>query len=293
MESNVAGASVLVCAYHEWYRVWYCLLGRERDGHYFNSGRMSDFGGGRRKRTEKNSEETASREFVEETLCLCSLVESQDVTRQSCLDLLNNKHYLYKVTHVNEHNGSRFVTYVVRVALDPHIPTLFRSMREKLLKVRYDSSSLSKELRTHPAVRWRPDRQTRKQYYVNTDWLEKSDLRWVDMKYAASEDGAREMKTCGSFHERMQYIVNLPIFRNRCDLPWGRRAGSNLYVEQLATVQTRPRMRLKKPTVTTAPTTNVWKKPPRLYSDKQEEEEGERYLTSSAAVRKQLPWRKK
>jgi hypothetical protein len=178
----VVGASITCFCIDPAFNRVYFLLGKERHNYRWpaGSGKWSDFGGGVTGE-ETGAEETAAREFVEETLGVVKFSEgdtlpitsSSDITKQ-----LKEGKYMFKITQGTKLR--KFVLYVKQIPWDPQCIYRFSDMRARLTRpCRADETPV-----VHPAISGRSS--------VKKEYLEKKILALFSipqLRYASSHDG--------------------------------------------------------------------------------------------------------
>lgn len=137
----MVGASLLCyCVDPTWSRVYF-LLGKERKNPRWKLGseRWSDFGG-RVCSKALSAEETASKEFVEETLAMVKYFESDTLPRTQWQDIaesLRQGQYTFQLTFgvhsPGEECARNYVTFVKQIPWDPQCLSRFDQVREMLL----------------------------------------------------------------------------------------------------------------------------------------------------------------
>jgi hypothetical protein len=129
-ETVLVGASVLPVMTDPVQGLLYFLLCKDRDHPTWAATAQgwTDFGG-RHDGTE-TAEETAAREFVEETAGQVRYFPSDTLPRSQTADIvhsLTQDQYLLRMNHV--HNGQQFVTFMVHLEWDPVAPQRFHHAR--------------------------------------------------------------------------------------------------------------------------------------------------------------------
>jgi hypothetical protein len=168
------GASLLCYAVDPMYSRVYFLLGRERTNAQWRAGseRWSDFGG-RTLPDTTSAEDTAAREFVEETMGMVKFFPHDTLPRQGWTDIadaLRASDYTFKLTFGANGGGpvSNYVTFVRQLTWDPAAIGRFESCRHRLRLCEQGVSSP----KMHPAVQWAPTRGV----HVLPDFMEKNAL---------------------------------------------------------------------------------------------------------------------
>jgi len=145
--AKVAGASILPFMVDEHHKLVFFLLGRECTVQSWAAGsdRLSDFGGGLLSSKDKSPEETAAREFVEETLGVVKYFLRDKVKRRARSDFrdialsLKRGEYLRKIETAyttNEGDIRVFVTFVTPIPWDPSCIRRFQECRNLLTATR-------------------------------------------------------------------------------------------------------------------------------------------------------------
>jgi hypothetical protein len=164
----------------------YILMSQEANNHKWCAPLTKSGFGGRRKKADLDIEDTAAREFVEESACavridrsphrFTDLEQLQKVVRTQLL----NKDFLFRV-HIPV--GIRMhVMFVVEVPWDPAVVARFSSYTSNILTIRYKHSpgtippALQPFAHHHPALSVVGGR-----YQHNRDFLEKQSVEWVGL----------------------------------------------------------------------------------------------------------------
>lgn len=163
---RLAGASLLCFSIDPHLCSVYFLLGKERYNAQwpYGSDRWSDFGG-KVTSSDRGPEETAAREFFEETMALVRYFPDDTLPRKGWQDIaddLKAGDYVFKLTQGD--CKKRFVVYVKQVPWDPDAVGRFASWRYALTKgcggtyrVPWDA------IVNHPGVKM-PSKTVRKQF---------------------------------------------------------------------------------------------------------------------------------
>lgn len=156
----MAGASLLCyCVDPTWSRIYF-LLGKERRNPRWKTGseRWSDFGGRVCSKAE-SAEDTAAKEFVEETLAMVKYFSTDTLPRTHWHDIaesLHKKEYTFQMLFgVTGDDGVRnYVTFVKQIPWDPDAMQRFDMCREVLVNpVLFAESPLwATLLRNNPGV---------------------------------------------------------------------------------------------------------------------------------------------
>lgn len=158
---RMVGASLLCyCVDPTWSRIYF-LLGKERRNPRWKTGseRWSDFGGRVCSKAE-SAEDTAAKEFVEETLAMVKYFDTDTLPRtqwQDIADSLRQKQYTFQLLFgVACEDGAvrNYVTFVKQIPWDPEAVQRFEKCREVLVNpVLFAESPLwSTLLRDNPGV---------------------------------------------------------------------------------------------------------------------------------------------
>lgn len=168
---TVMGASLMCYSVDPTYGRIYFLLGKERKNAQWRAGseRWADFGG-RTCSGAMSAEDTAAKEFLEETLGMVKFFNNDTLPRRSYADIgdaLRAGDYTFKLTF-----GSgaplvvNYVTYVRQLPWDPLAISRFEACREML------RTPERLPLGSHPAIFHGPNRSV----HVVSDFMEKKIL---------------------------------------------------------------------------------------------------------------------
>ena len=152
---RLAGASLLCFSVDPTYSCVYFLLGKERHNVRWPGGsdRWSDFGG-RVSASDTCAEETAAREFFEETLAVVKYFENDMVPRRQWSDIaddLKGGKYTLRLTQGN--SARKFVIFVKQVPWDPEVVSRFSMYRSALTCPRFVAPRQWESLvATHPGL---------------------------------------------------------------------------------------------------------------------------------------------
>lgn len=137
---RIVGASLLCFAIDPLWSRLYFLLGKERKNVHWRAGseKWSDFGG-RAEQESPEAEETAAKEFVEETLAMVRYFEDDVLPRKQYADIaasLRNKNYAFqiKVMFGDASNPRHHVTFIKQLPWDPSAIARFDECRTMLLQ---------------------------------------------------------------------------------------------------------------------------------------------------------------
>jgi 8-oxo-dGTP pyrophosphatase MutT (NUDIX family) len=145
IRGRLVGASLLCYSVDPIYSCVYFLLGKERHhGRWPNgSNRWADFGG-RVAAGDNGAEDTAAREFFEETLAVVQYFQSDRIPRSGWGDIaddLRRGHYTMRLTQGS--HTRKFVLFVKQIPWDPTALTRFNTYRSSLMQGTADN---------HPSV---------------------------------------------------------------------------------------------------------------------------------------------
>jgi len=140
--STLVGASLLCFAVDpKWSRLYF-LLGKERKNNMWRAGsdKWSDLGG-KVSSDAPTAEETAAKEFLEESLAMVRYFETDVIPRQQCGDIaasLCREEFVFKLklTFGTVDNPKHYVTFVKQIPWDPSLVTRFDTCRKMLLHPR-------------------------------------------------------------------------------------------------------------------------------------------------------------
>jgi len=142
-EATVVGASILAFMVDDQHKLVFFLLGKQCKSLRWAEGShaLTDFGGGVAP-SDRDPEETAAREFVEETLGVVQFFENDDATKlprrrwDDIAESLRKGQYLRKVQSAYKESGTDvrkvYVTFVVPIPWEPHCTRRFRHCRTLL-----------------------------------------------------------------------------------------------------------------------------------------------------------------
>lgn len=170
-----SGAAILCYMIDPQWGGIYFLLGKERPivNWVAGSNKWSDFGGGR-KEHDLTVEDTAAREFLEETLAVVKYFEDDTLPRKTYRDIslsLQRNCYTYKFYVRYPDTPNRyFVVFVKHIPWDPACVERFAATRHRLLtaNAHYGSFEWKQHMWGHPAVEVQEGK-----IYTNYDFLEK------------------------------------------------------------------------------------------------------------------------
>ena len=172
---KIIGASILAVAKDNVYGLPFFLLGRERHiQRYKDSLRYSDLGG--TMQSGEQPEDTAAREFVEETAAMCKYFDDDLLPRSTHEDIsrsLKQGHYLRRIIFCS--GETAYITYVVNIPWDMGVIERHKNTYYTLAHCRYDA--LPSLLKGHPAV----INVAGSRHRISKAYLEKSQLSWFSM----------------------------------------------------------------------------------------------------------------
>ena len=216
------GASILTFSISPQWGDVYFLLGKERHNIHWpeGSGKWSDFGGAR-KVDDKCPEETAAREFLEETCASVKYFKNDRlplVSHKPILQSLLHKQYTFKFyISYNEVDSEHFVVFVKQIPWDPECVYRFYQTRQMLqnARVMLNSHEWMQTMKHHPAVQLDP---YSRQVKVNRDFLEKMELWWwslEQLRHARDSNGVlRKGEEC-----RLSFVEVVNFILEHFDLP--------------------------------------------------------------------------
>jgi 8-oxo-dGTP pyrophosphatase MutT (NUDIX family) len=156
---RMVGASLLCYSVDPtWSRVYF-LLGKERRNPRWKLGseRWSDFGGRVCSKAE-TAEDTAAKEFVEETLAVVKYFDSDTVPRTQWADIadsLRSGEYTFRLTFCcNAEEPRNYVTFVKQIPWDPGALQRFDLCREMVVNpsLHINSARWAKYMHNNPAI---------------------------------------------------------------------------------------------------------------------------------------------
>lgn len=199
---KVIGASLLCYAVDPTWSLVYFLLGKERKILRWRAGseRWSDFGGSTG--GNKSAEDTAAKEFLEETLAVVKYFDHDTVPRSQCDDIaasLKAGDYTFKLVFTfpgSEHCASRsYVTFVKQIPWDPQAIVRFEECRDMLMNpnIHFGSPRWLHLISTNPGIKQvRNPVDNVVSVQVKRDFLEKRFLRlWSipQLRHAIEHNG--------------------------------------------------------------------------------------------------------
>lgn len=208
IKGTVVGASILCFSIDPVFKRIYFLLGKERHNYRWPAGssKWSDFGGGVAP-GDTCEEQTAAREFVEETLGVVKWGETSQVPITSPTQIaeeLKEGKYLFKILHGNKFR--KFVMFVKQIPWDPECTVRFSEYRSLLTRPRDLDPSPNPHIDSHPAIAGRTS--------VKKEYLEKKILGFFSvpqLRYAVDHDGVILNRNGYVEHCRKSFIESLEI----------------------------------------------------------------------------------
>lgn len=199
-ESVLVGASLLCFAMDPTWSKVYFLLGKERKNMLWRAGseKWSDFGG-RVHSTTATAEETAAKEFLEESLAVVRYFETDTIPRTTWTDISDSlvaKQYMFqiKLAFGSVDKPKHYVTFVKQIPWDPACVPRFESCREMLLNPAHHirTPSWNKLVFRNPSIRHiiRAGAQT----VQNGDMIINEQDLWIP-GFANSKQGRRKSRS--------------------------------------------------------------------------------------------------
>lgn len=158
---RVVGASLLCFSVDPRWGRLYFLLGKERKNTRWPSGseRWSDFGGRTANRGEE-PEETAAREFFEESMAMVRYFDDDPVPRPGYTDIADSLRrgefmFQFMLGFGNELKPRSYITFVKQIPWDPQAIQRFSQCREMLMNAssHYGGDRWKNMLSSHPGIR--------------------------------------------------------------------------------------------------------------------------------------------
>lgn len=210
------GASILCYTISPQWGQPYFLLGKERYNAHWpaGSGKWSDFGGSR-SNTDRDPEDTAAREFLEETCASVRYFDDDILPRTSYTDIADSlRQQLYTMKLYISYRSvaeNHFVVFVKQVPWDPECVFRFTRTRDMLqhAHAHYGTYEWRRDMHNHPAVTITPANVVN----VNRDYMEKMEL-WLwglDQLHSAASHTANAALRPGE-QCRASFIDFLHIF---------------------------------------------------------------------------------
>ncbi len=178
---RVVGASLLCYSIDPIWGNMYFLLGKERRNPKWLAGseKWSDFGG-RTNGKQETPEETAAREFVEETMAMVKYFEDDVIPRDKYVDIvesLKRGEFTFQFTlgFGTEAKPLSYVTFVKQIPWDPTCMQRFSQCKNMLFNASnyYGGQAWRNMLNQHPAVREIITAKGVKTVQVRRDYMEK------------------------------------------------------------------------------------------------------------------------
>lgn len=204
----VVGASLLCFAIDPTYHAMYFLLGKERVNSRWmaGSGRWSDFGGGVAGPGE-TAEDTAAREFVEETLSVVRYFPGDSLPRAGYDDIasdLRQRRYTMRLTQGNQQK--KFVVFVKQIPWDPEAVDRFSAYR--LALTRPPGVHAGVDVSGHPALRGRCARREHLEKKMLSLWSVPQMRHAVHHKGVMTHRGGYVEHCRDGFRDTMELVLN-------------------------------------------------------------------------------------
>lgn len=206
IKGRLAGASLMCFSVDPTYSCVYFLLGKERHNVRWPNGsdRWSDFGG-RVASSDTCAEDTAAREFFEETLAVVKYFPTDELPRQGWRDIAADLREGKFALRMIQGNGVRkFVIFVKQIPWDPDVVLRFSKYRSALTCPRNIAPSICIG---HPS-------RINATGCVRKEFLEKKILGFwsIPQLRRAVDHGGTMMHRNGYVeHCRMSFVENLEI----------------------------------------------------------------------------------
>lgn len=213
IKGRLVGASLLCFAVDPTFSCVYFLLGKERHNVRWPNGsnRWSDFGG-RVASTDSCAEETAAREFFEETLAVVRYFENDNLPRKGWDDIVNdlrNGKYAMRLTQGN--SSRKFVIFVKQIPWDPEVVDRFSTYRSALTCPRFVvPTQLVSLVASHPGLL----RANTEVPFMRKEFLEKKILGlWSvpQLRRAVDHGGTMTHRNGYVEHCRPSFVESLEI----------------------------------------------------------------------------------
>ena len=215
IKGQVVGASILCFCTDPIFNRVYFLLGKERHNYRWpaGSGKWSDFGGGVAFE-DRDAEQTAAREFVEETLGMVKFCDQDTLPLTTHTDITNQLkrgNYMFKITQGT--TLRKFVMYVKQIPWDPECTYRFSDMRSRLTRPREENAPAL----VHPAIDGRTS--------VKKEYLEKKLLSFFSipqLRHSVNHDGVIVSRNGYVEHCRKSFVESLEIVLGELEshAPW-------------------------------------------------------------------------
>ncbi|MCH9716667.1 MAG: hypothetical protein K0U52_06220 [Gammaproteobacteria bacterium] len=220
---RVVGASLLCYAIDPVWNNMYFLLGKERRNPKWPAGseKWSDFGG-RTNGKQECPEETAAREFVEETMAMVKYFEDDTIPRDKYADIvesLKRGEFTFQFTlgFGTEDRPLSYVTFVKQIPWDPRCMHRFSQCRNMLLNASnyYGGHAWRTMLGAHPAIREIITAKGDKTVQVRKDYMEKKSIGFFSvpqLQHAVENDGVLQSKNARVEQCRSMFTEVLEMF---------------------------------------------------------------------------------
>jgi hypothetical protein len=226
--TRLIGASILPYAVDDVHGNVYWLLAKEQFILSWPAGSdtWGDFGGS--VGNNEDAEDTAGREFQEESMGVLRIFEGEPLPRKTpdvVIRALKNKKYTFRMTFDTDAcdgkgGKCRYVVFVMQVPWDPHVPKRFRTCREDLMHIHKDGyvhEHMASYL-FHPAVYDIRDNPPHDGIVakVGAEYIEKDVVRWWSAETLASAlaGSIEHGKIRQSFAQRAKYSLR-EFYTNR------------------------------------------------------------------------------
>jgi 8-oxo-dGTP pyrophosphatase MutT (NUDIX family) len=212
IKGRLAGASLLCFSVDPSFSCVYFLLGKERHNVRWPKGsnRWSDFGG-RVSSSDGCAEDTAAREFFEETLAVVKYFEDDELPRQSWHDIADNlREGKYTMKLIQGNSSRKFVIFVKQIPWDPEVISRFSTYRSCLTCPRFIvPSGWEERVATHPGLHPGEDPRV-----IRKEFLEKKMLGlWSvpQLRKAVDHGGTMTYRNGYVEHCRPSFVESLEI----------------------------------------------------------------------------------
>lgn len=212
VRGRLAGASILCFMVDPVYHVVYFLLGKERHNSRWlsGSGKWCDFGGSV-SNPRDSAEDTAAREFMEETLSVVKYFDADPIPRTSHVDItedLTKGNYYMKLSQSD--TTRRFVVFVKQIPWDPMAASRFADYRSALTRpVEVDQGY---QIFPHPACN--------SSGYIPKEYLEKKSLSlWslAQLRYAVDHEGVLRCRSSHTEQCRENFVKSVELILCNAD----------------------------------------------------------------------------
>lgn len=183
-QGKLVGASLLCyCVDPTWSRIYF-LLGKERKNLRWRAGSEKWCGfGGRTSSKVLTAEDTAAKEFVEETLAMVKYFEHDTVPRTTSADIadsLRRHEYTFQLVFSlgEAENARNYVTFVRQIPWDPRALDRFTECRDMLLNPAsyYGTPQWQQLVEPNPGIKVTAASEQEVSLTINRDYLEKKVL---------------------------------------------------------------------------------------------------------------------